>query len=131
MFVYFSLGNLHPKFRSGLKHIMLLAIFHHHLVNKYGLNLLLQPILDENKLLEEEVEFVINGKKTTVFETVTILKADNFASHSIGFARGFRKCRYCLGTHEEIQSKFCDRQFIPRTKEEHDADCNTLNTRYG
>ena len=133
VFVYCSLGNIESKYRSALKHIFLLAIFYNHQVTKYGLNVLLQPIIDEFKKLEAGVEFVIHGKVIKMFGTVSIVSADNLASHAvggfkIGFASGYRKCRYCLATDKKIQSKFSDSEFIPRTKKDHDLHCQGLDT---
>lgn len=133
VFVYCSLGNIDPMYRSALKHIFLLSIFPNHQVATYGLNVLLQPIIDELKKLEEGVEFVIHNKPTKLYGTVSILTADNLASHAVGgfkmgFATGYRKCRYCMGTDEEIQSKFCDSEFVPRTKADHDLHCQGLDT---
>ncbi len=133
VFVYFTIGNLEPKFRSCLNHIHLLAIFPNRHVESYGLNLLLKPIVEEIKLLEEGVDMMIHGTTTKIFGTLAILTADNLASHAVGgfkagFSRGFRKCRYCLAVDSDIQSKFSDGQFVPRSKTEHDLHCKGLET---
>jgi hypothetical protein len=63
--------------------------------------------------------------------TLVALVADNLASHQIGgfnvgFSNGFRKCRFCLTTRENIQEKFFYTEHIPRTKENHDMQCDGL-----
>lgn len=35
---------------------------------------------------------------------------------------------YCLGTDEDIKTKFCDDDFIKRTKESHNLQCESLET---
>lgn len=124
VFVYFQLGNIDVKFRSNLKSIFLLSIFYNHQVHAYGLNLLLKPIVDELKQLEIGSNFKIGGRVKMMFGTVTIFTADNLAAHQvagfkIGFAKAFRKCRYCLATDCDIQSHFSDCLLEYRTKENH------------
>ena len=63
--------------------------------------------------------------------TLTAVIADNLALHQIGgfkcgFASGFRRCRTCLATADEIQAKFRDMDFIRRTKENHDFVCGSM-----
>lgn len=55
----------------------------------------------------KELDFEL-GRWEVVFGTVTVLTADNLASHSVGsfkleLATGFRKCRYCLKTQQDRQ----------------------------
>ena len=133
VFVYFTIGNLEPKYRSCLKHIHLLSIFPNRHVESYGLNFLLKPIVEEIKLLEDGVDMMIHGTMIKVYGTLAVLTADNLASHAVGgfkagFAKGFRKCRYCLAVDVDIQTKFCDRQFEARTKTNHDLHCSGLAT---
>ncbi len=133
VFVYFTIGNLEMRHRSTFNQIHLLAIFFNHQVEKFGLNVLLKPIVDELKKLEQGVEIVIKGESRTIFGTLAILTADNLASHAVGgfklgFSKGFRKCRYCLGTDIEIQNNFTDCEFVERTKISHNLHCEALET---
>ncbi len=133
VFVYFTIGNLEMRHRSTFNQIHLLAIFFNHQVEKFGLNVLLKPIVDELKKLEQGVEIVNKGESRTFFGTLAILTADNLASHAVGgfklgFSKGFRKCRYCLGTDIEIQNNFTDCEFVERTKISHNLHCEALET---
>jgi hypothetical protein len=133
VFVYFTIGNLPLKFRTCLKHIHLVSIFLNLHVKLYGLNFLLKPIVDELKSLEQGVEIILHGKLEVLYGTLALFTADNLASHEVGgfkkgFARGKRKCRYCLGTHEEIQCFFEDGMFIRRTIASHDLQTAGLET---
>ena len=51
--VYYTLGNLHPKHRSPLKGIHLLNITYYSLIQRYGIDTILEPIIADVKRLEE------------------------------------------------------------------------------
>jgi hypothetical protein len=70
---------------------------------------------------------------TVVRGTVSAIIADNLPSHQIGgfkvgFSKGFRKCRFCMATDEDIQTKFFDCVFLSRSKEQHNLHCASLDT---
>ena len=50
---YFTLGNLHPKYRSTLKSIHLLALIKNEHLKKYGVDSVLQHITNDVAKLEE------------------------------------------------------------------------------
>lgn len=81
VFVYCSLGNLEQKFRSSHRSILLLAIFPNIVMQRFGLNTLLRPIVDELKKLENGVLMDRGGKSTMVRGTLSAVVADNLASH--------------------------------------------------
>lgn len=133
VFVYFAIGNLENQFRSSLQNIQILSIFYNSQVKDYGINELLKPVLEDVKKLEGGCQFNIKGVTQIMFGTIAAFPADNLASHMVGgfklgFSKGFRKCRYCLGTDAEIQTKFSDRDFTIRTQETHDIQCKGLDT---
>lgn len=73
----------------------------------------------------------IFNNKTIVRGTLTAIVADNLSSHQIGgfkmgFSKGLRKCRFCLGSAYEIQNKYYDFQFTARTRHDHDLHCSGL-----
>ena len=47
------LGNLSPRLRSQLKSIQLLAVAKSSVVDKYGVKTLLEPFMQDLKILEE------------------------------------------------------------------------------
>ena len=63
VFVYFTLGNLSPRFRSTYKSINLLAIFYYDQVALHVINLLLRPIIEDIKKLENGVDLHIKDEK--------------------------------------------------------------------
>lgn len=107
VYVYGSLGNLKPKHRSTFKSMLLLSILKNTTITRFGLNVLLRPLVDDLKKLEQGVSMITAGENRIVRGTLSAVIADNLASHQIGgfkigFAKGFRKCRFCMGTDEEI-----------------------------
>ena len=50
---YYMLGNVSPQFRSSLKSIQLVSILKASLIQKYGVNSVLQPFMDEILALEK------------------------------------------------------------------------------
>ena len=107
VFVYFTIGNLPLKFRSNFQSIFLLSIFPNTMMKRFGLNILLKPIIEDIKRLESGVKFIVLWKETELHGILTAVCADNLAAHEIGgfkkgFSKGFRKCRFCLATEQEI-----------------------------
>lgn len=45
--VFFSLGNIHPKYRSSLRAIQLVSLAPVPLIEKYGIDKILQPFVDD------------------------------------------------------------------------------------
>ena len=125
VFVYFSLGNLSMRYRSGFHSIYLLSIFTAAQVEHFGINVLLRPIVEDLKILELGVNIELNKIILPVYGTLVAIIADNLASNQLGgfkcgFSKSFRKCRTCLASEEEIQSNFSHASFITRTKEMHE-----------
>ena len=64
--VLFTLGNIHPKYRSSLRVIHLLIAATVPVVEKYGLDEILQPLIRDLRILATEgVTFTKNGVERT------------------------------------------------------------------
>ena len=50
---YYILGIVRPQFRSSLKSIQLVSISKASYIQKYGINSVLKPFMDDVKLLEK------------------------------------------------------------------------------
>jgi hypothetical protein len=134
VFVYFSIGNLPPLFRSSFKSINLLSIFYFEQVTQFDYNILLKPIITDLKLLEQGVDFLIEGRTEKIFGTLTAVIADNLASHQVGgfkcgFSSGYRRCRTCMSLDKDIQTKFSDCEHVMRTKEDHARQCASMTVK--
>lgn len=51
--VYYTLGNINPKYRSQLDAIQLLAIATSPVIKKYGIDAILEPFLDDLQYIEQ------------------------------------------------------------------------------
>ncbi len=49
---YYTLGNIRPRLRSSLKSIHLVCVVKTKLIQKYGINAVLEPFVNDLKLLE-------------------------------------------------------------------------------
>jgi hypothetical protein len=106
-------------------------MFYHSQVAAYDINTFLNPIVEQLQKLELGHSFNIGGRMEIVYGTLTAVVADNLASHQVGgfkagFSKGYRKCRSCLGLHDDIQTKFLDREFVARSQEDHVEYCKAL-----
>ena len=50
---YYTLGNIHPSYRSTLSSIQLLCLVEVPILEKYGHDLILKPAIEDIKKLEE------------------------------------------------------------------------------
>lgn len=57
---YFTLANIHPKFRSKLRGIQLLALCKQRYVKTYGINAILHPFIDVKKLVSGYIIALVN-----------------------------------------------------------------------
>ena len=57
---YFTLGNLQPKFRSKLSAIQLIAIVKTTILAMYGMDAVLQPLVDDLKKLVGVIIYLHN-----------------------------------------------------------------------
>lgn len=116
------MGNIHPKHRSTLKAVQLIAVVTYPILKEYGFEAVLQPFINDMNKLRKVHTFVllsitlfwlqgclltINDKEILVKGAVLAMLADTQAAHAIGGFKvgvGFslRKCRNCLATKETM-----------------------------
>ena len=131
---YYLLGNIRPWQRSKISNIQLLLLVKYESVVEFGIDTVLQPIIEDIQKLEsvstspliasnivhlceciyflyqdDGASFTVKGETLNFRGTVTIVSADNPASALLGgfkqSASAFRYCRHCTGTSLDIQSK--------------------------
>ena len=129
----FTLGNLHPKFRSALKCIFLFAVAKTDDIRKYTPDAILSPFVsDINTLASTGVTITCSTDCTRTFKgTLLAFLADNLASHAIGgfkesFSMAYRFCRSCMTTHAQAKSHFLSHIFPQRTPLNHKRHCDLL-----
>lgn len=148
LMVYYTLGNINPKYRSKLAAIRLLAIARSADLRQPGVDVILNRIKDDLDVLYSGVEIqTINGEKT-IHGAVVSLCGDTLAQHELaGFKEGvgfaYSKCRHCECSFEDMQLYFNEDAFTKRTLNEHVRQCdeiekaktdllrNSLRTTYG
>lgn len=130
--VFYTLGNIHPKFRSSLRAINLALVATVPIIEKYGINQFLQPFLSDLEVLQTScVKVSIRGVEHTFKGALLAFLADNLASNTLGgfklsFSFSFRSCRSCLVPNTKLSDSFFSEGFIPRSKENHEEQCKLL-----
>ncbi|XP_023199004.1 uncharacterized protein LOC111610276 isoform X1 [Xiphophorus maculatus] len=129
--IYFTLRNFSPIFNSSLLNIHLCALFHAQDIKRYSFNLILEPLVNDLKVLETE------GLKIPTFEpviygTVVQVTGDNLGLHGLfGFVESFGArycCRFCLLEKHSFQTIFSEDhpEVVLRTEDEHAQHCQTV-----
>lgn len=130
--VFYTLGNIHPKYRSSLRAINLALIATVPVIEQYGINKILQPFLyDLNVLGSDGITVSIHGAERTFKGALLAFLADNLASNTLGgfklsFSFSFRSCRTCLVPNSKLSTSFFSESFIHRTKDNHEEHCKQL-----
>lgn len=120
---YYVLGNLYPENRASLPMIQLVALCRSRDMKYFGIEKILQPMMQDLKVLETE-GVSVPGVPKTFRGTIAFVAADNLGSHMIGgFLESFsgkktRICRFCMATSEGIQNPYAE--FQPRSRENYD-----------
>ena len=63
---YFTLANIHPKFRSKLRGIQLLALCKQKYLKKYGINVILHRFIEDIKKLVSACIWLIKYTRNTI-----------------------------------------------------------------
>ncbi|KAL2102281.1 hypothetical protein ACEWY4_001449 [Coilia grayii] len=128
LMVYYSLGNIDPKFRSKLAAIRLLAIAKAEYVSKWGIDVVLQRIQKDVELLYNGVKIETSNGDMDLYGAVIAVCGDTLAQHELaGFKEGvgfaYSKCRHCECTFEDMQTSFDENEFVRRTQAKHIRQC--------
>ena len=134
--LFFSIGNLHPRFRSQLKCIFIAAIGRNVVIRRHGLNLFLKPFVESMKSMSNSGLTVTTKGKDRVFKVgLLAILADTLAAHALGgfkesmsFAR--RICRSCMATTPQIQTCFREADYELRTPEKHASHLQKFQESY-
>lgn len=122
--IYFTLRNFPPKFNSSLVNIHLCALFHTQDIKSYGFENILEPIINDLKVLETDGIHVPTFKGS-VHGTVVQVTGDNLGLHGIfGFVESFSArycCRFCILEKTDFQTVFSEDEesVILRTRNMH------------
>ena len=130
--VFFTLGNLHPKYRSSYRAINLVAIANSTIVQKHGLNKILRPFIEDiNHLSTVGMKVSFQGHEEVFKGALLTFLADNLAANELGgfklsFSFSYRYCRCCMMPREKLTSSFDSDDFTLRTTKDHEKQCDLL-----
>jgi len=132
-FFYYQLANLPPEYRSKTTSIQLLAVCKKQYIKDYGLDPILQPLVEELKILGSDVghSFIVGDGNLYLRGALLAVLADTPASQAVGgYKEGVggarRKCRHCMATFEQMQDHFIEEDFELRSKETHTLQLQKL-----
>ena len=131
--VFYTLANIDPKYRSQLRLINLVIVAAVPIIEKHGLNKVLEPfIVDLNILSTKGINVSISGVEKNYKGALLSFLADNLASNDLGgfkksFSFSFRSCRTCLATKESFRNSFTSEEFELRTETNHLRQLELLN----
>ena len=116
--VFYTLGNIHPKYRSSLRMINIATV---PVIEKYGLDQVLQPFIKDLNLLATQGLTIAGDTEETYKGALLAFLADNLASNDLGgfklsFSFAFRFCRKCLVIASSLTSGYTDDAFEMRTE---------------
>ncbi|KAH9382026.1 hypothetical protein HPB48_011256 [Haemaphysalis longicornis] len=109
--VYFSVLNLHVRYRSQLCTIHVAVVARYKLVQEHGIGALLKPLISDVSTLATD-GFVVesSGVNVKVSALVVAISGDNLSMNRLGgftccFSKG-RPCRYCTAAFPKFASIF-------------------------
>ena len=130
--LFFTLGNVRPRFRSALKAINLVSVVRYEDIIRFGIDSFLAPFVqDLKKLYCDGITVTIGLEKRTFFGGLVAFLADNLAAHTLGgfkqsMSFALRICRSCYTTRTLSQTCFSEKSCTLRTSESHFAQCQLL-----
>ncbi len=119
---YFVVGNLERMHRSKLDMINLVSLAKAMHVKLYGMNEILQPMIEEIQQLENGVEIAVENDTILFRATISVFSSDNLGAHMIAghpenFSTSLRLCRVCFIDKRNLRICMNPRLFPMRTKE--------------
>lgn len=131
--VFYTLGNIHPKYRSCLRAINLALVATVPVIERHGINNILRPFVsDLNDLATQGVTVFRKGCEQIFKGALLAFLADNLASNFLGgfklsFTFAFRSCRTCLVTTAKLSESFFSESSLLRTKDSYVKHCSLLH----
>ena len=131
--VLYTLGNIHPQYRSSLRMINLLIAATLPVVEKYGIDKILQPFVKDLQILASEGVSVLKHGCQQIFRGGLLLSlGDNLGSNALGgfkqsFSFSFRFCRTCYVTNDTYKTITKPSELNLRSDDKHRQECNLLD----
>ena len=131
--VLFTLGNIHPKYRSSLRLIHLVIAATAPVVERHGIDNVLQPFIQDLKVLATEgVTVTIHGEDRAFKGGLLLCLGDNLGSNTLGgfkqsFSFSLRFCRTCYVTCYVTNYVTNPSELELRSDDKHLHECNLLS----
>ena len=131
--VFFTLANIRPEFRSRLTAINLAIVVKYTNVEKYGINEILKPLVqDLNVLSSRGIDVTTNNVTRNYKGALLAFVADTAASHLVGgfkksVGSAYRMCRTCMATTDSFKLNFNSNDFQLRSTADHLLQCTQLS----
>ena len=135
--ILFTLGNIPTKFRSTLRSINLVACAVHPVIQKHGIDAIIEPFIkDLNTLTNHGIDINIGGIQRNFKGGLLCFLADNLASNLLGgfkdsFSFSKRFCRSCMVKTKSYKDKFSSNDLFLRIAEVHETQCGELEEAEG
>ncbi|XP_051165636.1 uncharacterized protein LOC127284290 [Leptopilina boulardi] len=131
--IYASTLQLHPRYRSALQHIHLVAIVRSKYVKQYGLNNIMKPVVKDLKKIESGIS---RADGTLIRGTLIATAGDNPAQNAIcGVKESFGKtkhmCRHCLADLSQVHTMVEEDESLLRNKEDHERQVRMIENADG
>ena len=128
--IYYTLGNINPKYRSRLAAIRMLAMVKSKDLFHCGIDEIFERINRDLTKLCDGVQIVTANGERTIYGALVSVCGDTLAQHEVaGFKIGvgfaYSKCRHCECNFEDMQEQFND-LFVKRTMASHNRQCNDI-----
>ena len=130
--VLFTLGNIHPKYRSSLRMINLVIAATLPVIEKHGIDKVFEPFVSDLKILATEGVTILNRGINQVFRGGLLLfLGDNLGSNALGgfkqsFSFSLRFCRTCYITNDTYKSVSESSGLQHRSDDKHRRECDLL-----
>lgn len=109
--LYFLVRYLPSKFNSVLTFIHLVSLFHTQDLNKYGFHVILEPLINDMKILESQ-GLSLPFSDEQVYATISQITGDNLGMHTIlAFNESFSSrhfCPLCLIENNDCQTVYSE-----------------------
>ena len=131
--VAFSLGNIHPKYRSSLRTISLVSLATVPLIERYGIDEILRPFVNDLNILSTVgITVDVDGVEHTFKGGLLTFLGDTLALHEVGgfkcsVSRAFRICRTCMATNSTASTHFNSKHFEKRSDTNHRQHCEAIS----
>ena len=130
--VFFSLGNIHPRYRSSYRAIYLALAAPTPVIEEHSLNTVLVPFVqDLNRLTTEGVTVTVKGSQRLFKGALLAFLGDNLAMNELGgfkrsFSMSFRYCRTCMLPRVDASSVYVASELEHRTMASHLHQCTLI-----